>query len=294
MYKLTIKNFEELFGDTLSKKCKELISKYNLKYKEIKNKDDIILQILKSLDEGFSKTGDIEKWEKGWKENLDRFSQTKDTEDLTPKYYKINPLRLNGNFVFPKQDKFEIKFFNILLRYIAENYLYQYDKIYEFGTGSAHNLIKLCAIHPDKQYVGLDWAKSSQGIIEKLGMENIKGVNFDMLSPPNYNIDPNSVVLTVGALEQLGNNFKYILNYWIKQPVSLFVHIEPFIEMYEDNLLDYLAKKFTLQRNYLNGYLTYLESLDNIKIIRKHRIRFGSLYHEGWNLCMWRKKYRIR
>ena len=289
--KLTSTDFHDLFGESLTKRSAPLVDKYNFSYQLLsgKERDSVVIDILNAFDRGFTKTGDVNKREIGWRENLDRFVESGNIDDLTPHYYKRNPLRLRGEFILPDDATFEVSFFDVLRTWVAEKFLSSVKNVYEFGCGPAHNLISFQKLHPEKRYVGLDWAKSSQEIIEAINIDSISGMKFDMLSPPDFNIKPDSAVVTIGALEQLSNKFEPMVDYWLKQPVSIFVHLEPIIEFYEDNLLDYLAKKFTEEREYLNGYLTHLRKRKEIEITTATRVRFGSLFHEGWNLIVWRK-----
>jgi hypothetical protein len=121
----------------------------------------------------------------------------------------------------------------------------------------------------------------------------IDGHYFDMFEPePNVFIK--GALLTIGSLEQLGSNFENFI-YWItqKQP-SVCINIEPLYEKYdENNLFDYLAMRFHKQRNYLIGFLPYLQNLERehkIKILKTTRMHFGSLFHDGWSITVWKPR----
>jgi hypothetical protein len=61
----------------------------------------------------------------------------------------------------------------------------------------------------------------------------------------------------------------------------------------ENKLLDYLSIKYFNNRNYLNGFLPYLEKLESdgkIEILDKRRINSGSYFIEGHSLVIWRVK----
>ena len=61
----------------------------------------------------------------------------------------------------------------------------------------------------------------------------------------------------------------------------------------ENNLVDQLCVLYTKKRNYLKGYLSYLEQLEQegkIEIILKKRLFGGSLYLEGYPTVIWKVK----
>jgi hypothetical protein len=296
---LTTENFIDLFELTdISSRCQNLVDTYDFSYEPTTGdqRDEIILTILSALYRGFDKTGNVSKWNEGWEENFQAYLKSgKNPEFLMPRYYKRtpSPLRLQKNFILPNDGNFETSFFDVLRMWVAEEYISTSDHVYEFGCGPAHNLLAFNEIFPNKQYTGLDWAIPSQKIIKAIDKPNISGDYFDMLCPNNLQLKPGSLVLTIGALEQLGSKFDTIMEYWMKQPVSMFVHLEPIIEFYDpSNLLDYLAIKYTQDRNYLQGYMTLLQKMNDegtIEITKKTRVPFGGLFNEGWNIISWRK-----
>ena len=72
------------------------------------------------------------------------------------------------------------------------------------------------------------------------------------------------------------------------------MHLEPIVELYDENdLLDYLAKKFHQKRHYLSGLLPYLKELEaegRIVIDKVQRMHFGNFNHEGYTVLVWHKK----
>jgi hypothetical protein len=68
--------------------------------------------------------------------------------------------------------------------------------------------------------------------------------------------------------------------------------MEPIDELLDkDILVDNLSIKYFRKRNYLNGFLPYLESLEEknkIKILKKQRIFSGSYFIEGHSLIVWK------
>ena len=82
------------------------------------------------------------------------------------------------------------------------------------------------------------------------------------------------------------------VDYLISQRPSLCLHIEPILELYdEDNLVDYTAMSFHKKRGYTEGFLPYLKKLESeskIEVIRVRRLKFGSPSMEGWNYIVWK------
>ena len=72
------------------------------------------------------------------------------------------------------------------------------------------------------------------------------------------------------------------------------VHIETISELYDnENLLDYLAFGFDRKRGYLDGFLNelkQLESMGKIELINVLKLSFGTLYHDGYSIIVWRPK----
>ena len=70
------------------------------------------------------------------------------------------------------------------------------------------------------------------------------------------------------------------------------VHVEPIIEfLNQDNLVDYTAYRCSIARNFLNGYIDAIKTLERqgfaeiIKLVRSH---FGSLMLESYCQVIWR------
>lgn len=172
--------------------------------------------------------------------------------------------------------------------HLFKKYFDKYENIYEFGCGSAQHLIRLCEIFPKKKIIGLDWSNASIKIIQKLNKEkklNIESIKFNLFKP-NYkvNIKKNSLIFTVGTMEQLGSDYKNFFKYIISKKPQKILHLETIDELYnENNLFDYLAKIYDKERNYLNGYLSFLrkkEKQKKIKIIKVKKFNFGSMMHD--------------
>ena len=85
-----------------------------------------------------------------------------------------------------------------------------------------------------------------------------------------------------------------MLQYLLKNKPKLVVHLEPTIELYdENNLIDYLAIIFHRKRGYTQGYLTLLQELELkgvLEIIKVKRLEFGSTFMEGFTYIIWKIK----
>ena len=134
-------------------------------------------------------------------------------------------------------------------------------------------------------------------IIQRIGDSNgirVSGQWFDMFSPDKTcQIEPNSAVVTLDSMEQLGGRFGPFLDYLLLQSPKLCVHIEPLHELYDTSILpDYLAAAYSKRRNYLDGFLTALRELEQSSEIIIHDVRkiLGSLYQDGWSLVVWSRR----
>lgn len=304
--KLTENDFADLFGvmtHELGDACRSFIGDTDFSYDTLgkKHHDDIVLQVIKKLDSGeFDVSGESKqkKWESGWRENLDAFIKSgHDVNTLVPKYvHPDQTLRLYQEYIKPHSSSYEMDFFTALRLWLFNEYLSGVGTIYEFGCGTGYNLVMLANMFPDKKFVGLDWAKSAVELVNLIGItqkKNIHGRLFNMYAPDSsLRLTKDSAVLTIGALEQMGKDFAPFLDFIIKNKPQICINIEPLDEMYHDgNLLDYLAIKYHKQRNYLTGFKSYMDGLfckNIIEIIQTRRMHFGSLYHDGWSILIWR------
>ncbi len=305
--RLTVKDFALLFGTKVSdipRDCKKMIRETDFSYRQLKRgeRDKIVLDVLKKIESGnFSIAGKkkIQRWKDGWYEILRGFiASNYNIKKLMPQY-DTKPgriIRINKDYVSPKDPMFEMKWLKIFRIWIFRKYLKNFDNIYEFGCGTGQNLVVLADLFPQKNLFGFEWVKAPVDIIgllaEKHGY-NIKGGLFDIFSPDeSLNFSENSAVLTRAALEQIGPDYNKFLNFLIKKSPSLCINIEPTIELYdENNLVDYLAMKFQKKRNYLDGYLNRLYELRDqgkIEIIKVKRVAFGSLFLDPYSYIVWR------
>ncbi len=303
MAKITYKDFEDILGFKLGDKLKHTIAEYDLEYRELTpiERDNYILHVINVLTSDITKAGDhrIVEWENGWGENLTKFTETKNIEDLIPRYHGKNRIvKWMGNVVMPITENFDYKIHICFVDAILQEYLRGVDNVFEFGCGPAYHLIRLKEFNNKLNLNGSDWTTASQDIIKEINKvldTNINGFNLNFFKP-DYTIDipENSGIYTVAALEQVGENFKDFVDFLLTKKPSICVHMEPIDELLDDTkLIDSLSIKYFRKRNYLDKFLPYLEELEKqgkIEIITKQRIFSGSYFIEGHSLIVWKIK----
>lgn len=203
-------------------------------------------------------------WLKGWKK-----------DGKYPAYFGKHPVnRFKGRLVMALSKDYERDALYSILDLVFKKYLWNCKHVYEFGCGTGHNLKRL-----NKKSIvhGLDWA-------------NPKYPYFDFFNPKG-NIEPNSGVYTVAALEQTGIRYKKFVKYLLLKNPCIVLHVEPIEELLDPtNLLDYLSLRYFKKRRYLSGYLTYLRKLQKegkIKIHTARRSGIGSMFIEGYSIIAW-------
>jgi hypothetical protein len=283
--------------------CVERIKKAKLAYNLLERsaRDAHILKILTRLenDPGIKRSTDqnIEAFEQGWRENYNLCkAQGVTRAHLKPKYVRpYDCIKFLSDFIAPENPFILDELLWIAVNYSFHRYLGDYSHVYEFGCGTGQYLFDLAQMYPDKQLVGTDWTKASGdilGLMADSGMK-IKGVRFDMLKPDHsFKLEPGAAVVTIGALEQIGPNFKAFLAYILQQKPGLVIHHEPIEDFYNpDCLVDYLGIYWHKRRGYLQGYVPALRELEQqgvIEIIDAHRIAFGDPFHESASRIVWR------
>ncbi len=303
---LSTSDLATLFGTDdyeIHKYCSSVVSNADLSYSLLSTieRDQLILGIIKQIYSGnLAKAGAARQtdWEQGWRENLDEFvASNYDLERLIPKYFKKDvPARLNLEYILPASPNFVFAYTHVYRTWIFQKYLSEVENIYEFGCGPAYHLAYLAQLFPDKKLFGLDWTTSSQEIIKHLAMHfgwKIEGRRFDFFKPDqDFCLDKNSGILTFGALEQIGDNHGPFVEFLLKNKPSICVNVECLHELYNpDNLLSYLALQYHQKRNYLSGYLTKLQKLEQekrIEIIKFHHHKFGNLYDDALSYVIWK------
>lgn len=300
---ITVADMESILGAPLSPRMCDQVEAANLKYEEISNeeRDHFILDVLDVLvsQDRLPVAGEhrLPDWERGWSENLSAFTQDHTAEMLVPRYHgKHGLLHWKQRMIRPLARNFDYLIHCLLVDWAVETYFSQIDAIYEFGCGPAYHLLRARRYNPTARLVGLDWTRASQKIIAQIvkeGIEtNIEGRNFNFYEP-DYSlvIVPNSGVITIAALEQVGARFEPFLQFLLDKKPSVCIHLEPISELLDpDHLIDKLSILYFQKRNYLNGFLTRLQEMEDrgsVKIHRSQRTYTGSFFIEGHSLIVW-------
>ncbi len=261
--KVQLDDIQKIWGSPLTPFAIERFNKYELEFRELDDyeKEECILQIVqKLLDRNLVAAGEHRRddWQKGWGENLSDFRNEKTENKIIPKYFGKFPfLRWNRRFIYGQSKQFEYSMLSILQYVIFDQYLRDCEYIYEFGCGTGHNLLRMREVNPTAQICGLDWASSSQELIDNIARERrdskLKSKNFDYFNPDvNFILPRNSAVVTVASLEQIGTKHGPFLDYLLNQKPKLCIHIEPIPELLDaSNLNDYLSIEYMKKRNYL-------------------------------------------
>lgn len=294
------KDFIELFEKKLSPFVKEQIIKYNFKYADIteKERDEILKKIIATLLDPFlvySGKHRLSQWEKGWGQNLEEFATGKNSSIIPHYFGKYPVVRIKQKWIKPISKNFEYNMLRVILDWIFDKYMKGNETIYEFGCGTGHNLIHLRSLNKTSKLWGLDWATSSQKLMEKYAKKNDNNLfahRFDYFNPDKkFKLDANSIIFTVASLEQIGSKHDKFINYLLSQKPKLCIHVEPIAEVLdENNLMDYLSVEYFKKRKYLSGFLTRLRELEKenkIKIHKSRRTFIGSFFIEGYSVIVW-------
>lgn len=302
---ITHKDLESILGFVIDHNIKEKINEFDLSFELLseQERDQIILKCIYFLINDNVEVGKHRHnvWEFGWKENLDNFKINHDFDDLIPKYFnKSNIIRWNQKFIKSKNDFFDYKITSLMIDSIFCHFVKnKFDNLYEFGCGTGYNLLRFCNYDTNINLIGLDWVESSQNIIKEINKvfpsKKIIGKNFNYFDiDKSIEIEKNSVILTCASLEQIGSDFKDIVDFWISKKPELCINFENEIDFLDHNdLIDGISISLSKKRNYLNGFLKYLTKLENkgiIDIIYQKRLFFGTMLHEGYPVIIWRVK----
>lgn len=299
--KITSEELEEILGISPDDWTKDQIEYCALEYNEISEYElqKYICHFIDVLTDDivFSGKHRLPSWETGWEENMKEFIRTENIQSLIPKYHRKGKLvRWKDKMVSPILPDFDYQLHKIIVDMVIRKYLKDVKQIVEFGCGPGYHLARIANYFPDKKLIGTDWTKMSQTIIQEINRVkklDINGYNFDFFAPDfTLPVDSDTGIYTVAALEQVGNNFSEFVNFLLLKKPSICVHFEPIEELLpDDNVLCKLTQKYFQKRNYLTGYLTYLEILEKegkIQIIDKRRTYSGSFYIEGHSLIVWK------
>lgn len=276
-------------------------AKYDFRYRRLDQaeRDAIILGVLERLD-GFTKVGahrsDI--WESCWSDAKKTFQDAKgDLGALDPVFMGAHPIvRLHGDYARPENPKFETHWFRVMRRWLFTRYLAGNTKAMEFGCGSGFNLATAGQMFPDMELTGLDWSQSAVELVDDIGRTqgfSLKGRRFDFFNPDNdVPVGPDTVAMTFAALEQTGPRCTIFADWLLAKRPKLVVSMEPILDFYDpSSLVDHLAIRYHSHREYLHGYEPWLRrkaEAGQVEIVASFRPGFGSLYHEGYSVLVWR------
>lgn len=301
---LDVDDFARIFGDSpsnITRECRRLIAELDFHHSVLRGaaRESAINEIAEILERTLPFTGIDQKepWDRVWTKNLSEFIESGyDTKALVPEFSKdARTLRLGGEYIQPDHPNFEINFVKVLRHWLFAKWFEPVEHVYEFGCGTGHNLVDLAGQFPTKSLHGLDWAASSQKIISLLAEQrglNITGGFFDMLSPDeDTNVIPGSGILTIGAMEQLGDSHGSFLDFLLKKSPAVCVHVETLLETYDRSIqFDELAARYLTKRGYLRGFLPAVEKLAREGLVEILQIRrtLGSFLHDGYSCLVWR------
>jgi hypothetical protein len=259
-----------------------------------------VLRVLRTIADGPGAVAGPSRqarWESGWRENLDAVRRDGFAPaHLAPRYFRPDVVRWNGEYVEPEEPLFEQDLFGVVRRVVFASWCADAARVVELGCGTGANLVALTEQFPTIAAIGADWTESSQALLAEAARatgRTLRGVRFDMFHPHRtaLPVDHDATVLTVHALEQLGNGFGPLLQWLVERRPRRVIHVEPIVELYDGGLLiDALARDYHRRRGYLDGYLPALERLaaeDRIRLRAVRRVRFGSLHHEAYSLIVW-------
>jgi len=292
-FNISIIEFEELFGKDF-----ELLE-YEVLHGE--DRDNIIKTVLekinlKNLRISGENNNDV--WEKGWGEILEEIAENFHPDKIMPQYFDHhNIMRLDGHYIKAISNNFVYKYDQIIRKIIIKKYI-NTNKLIEIGCGTGSGtLIAANLLNKNVKLIASDWATKSQLIVDKISdytNRPIKSVQFNMLDLKGWDelgVDKDSTIISFHALEQLGDNYKLLLNKLAKEKITC-IHLEPIIELYDkNNLYDELAIIYHKKRNYLGSYLADIKKLEEkgmAKVIKEQRISFGDRYHEAYSLIIWK------
>lgn len=243
---------------------------------------------------------DLRVWDDGWREVADRLRGRPITIDaLRPQYFRGEPVcRFEGRYVQAMTAGFEYDAGLVLRRLIFDLYLRDVETVVELGCGTGINLLLMAEQFPRSRFIGCDWAQPSCDILAEMARQtgrSIEGHVFNMLTATGWTgaeIDSRTAVVTVHAMEQLGDGWRPFADFVRRRRPALCLHIEPLLELYDaGSAFDGLAHRYHLKRNYLTGFYPYVMELvrtGQAALLGARRVRFGGLHHEAYSILAWK------
>ena len=263
----------------------------------------VLEQVDHDLDtRAYRQTGDHapEVWQRGWSEVAERLDGRAPTmESLRPGYFRDERVfRFDGQIVEGLEPFVEFHTSMALRHLLLGHYLADAATVVELGCGTGLNILLLAQAYRRMRIIGCDWVPASQRIVEGLGRAfpgRIEGRRFDMLTAEGWDgqeIDRDTVVLTVHALEQLNTHWRTCLDFILARGPRLCLHIEPLAELYDPKDPDDVRMlRYHRKRGYLEGYVPAVQALaaaGRAEIVDLRRIAFSGLYHEAYSVLAWR------
>jgi SAM-dependent methyltransferase len=294
--------FEKLLGVRLSEKAKTQIDSFNIQYSVLSHEEEhlVVKELVDEifrLDLSVASSKRVSDWNEGWGQNLLDFQKDGSITSLIPRYFGKNKVnRLNQKLVQSQDADFELKMLRCLESWIFDEYLSTFKSIYEFGCGTGHNLVFLQQFVEDAELTGLDWVESSQTLINLISAvrKNLKltSEKFDYFNPDiNLKLRDDSAVFTIASLEQIGKDYEKFVDFLIRNKPRLVIHVEPFEDLLDPYfLLDNLSIQYMRKRNYINGYVEHIKSLEKegkAKIHCFQRSYIGSKHIDGYTVLIW-------
>lgn len=299
MQKLALEDIQNIFGtkNSINDIKEEMLPNVKIRYLENNESEEIVNSIeerIKQSDIRVSGADQLAVWEKGWGEILNNVNKIGISEEsLKPQYFNNqNIIRFNEKYIGIETIDGLFKIDCFLRKIIFKRYLTNVKKVVELGCGTGLNLYLISKIFPDYHLVGADWSPPSQEILKIFANSgiNAEGKNFDLFNPTPLPIDGETALITVHALEQIGNQYHKLLEILSQQPPKFIMNIEPIYEHYNDSVFDDVAKRFHKKRKYLDGYyseLINLEKNNKIKIHENFKIKIGSKFHDAYSVVKW-------
>jgi len=289
--------------ETVRAEIGDLVAAADFRYRALEpdERDAVILEVLRRLEaDDLTEVGAHRHglWSEVWREQFDRFvAGDCRIEGLDPAFVGARrTVRLDGDYVEAASGRCELDYYAVVRQWLFRRWLGGCPAALEFGSGSAFNLVALARLYPKMEICGLDWAEAAVGLAGLLGERHglrVSGRRFDFFQPdPGLTPPAGWAALTFCALEQIGAGFGPFLEFLLERRPAICVHMEPVLEFYDpDRLVDALALRYHTRRKYLSGFLPRLRALEatgRLEILDARRLRFGSLFHEGFSVIVWR------
>ena len=302
--KVSLDDFARHHGvpyNAISENCAKQLQTIDSRYRELSQAEyDQHFKAVQDIIDRKTSRGAEEnqkRFETGWGEVLLRCQeQNLSRETLRPQYVKpFDIIRYDGRFIKPANPFLFQELQEISLDHLFEQTLVDYDHVYEFGCGTGRNLFRLAELFPKKYLHGFDWTQATVDLLQLMASKglNIDGQKFDMLHPDSgLNVEPNSALITIDSMEQIGDKFEPFLEFLLAKKPGLVMHYEPILENYETSQpFDTIAADYHKKRGYLSGYLTRLKDLvaqGEIELIASFRTTYGDPWNEGTSVIVWR------